>query len=83
MSASIRVGVGGWTFEPWRDNFYPAGWPHARELDLDVERVAHREVERHASRRVARVQDRAVEIEEQKLHGIVLDAALRECTAKG
>ncbi len=32
MSASIRVGVGGWTFEPWRDNFYPAGWPHAREL---------------------------------------------------
>ena len=29
---SIRVGVGGWTFEPWRDNFFPAGWPHAREL---------------------------------------------------
>ena len=19
----IRVGVGGWTFEPWRDTFYP------------------------------------------------------------
>ena len=31
--AKIRVGVGGWTFEPWRDNFYPAGWPHARELE--------------------------------------------------
>lgn len=30
---NIRVGVGGWTFEPWRDNFYPAGWPHARELE--------------------------------------------------
>ena len=29
----IRVGVGGWTFEPWRDNFFPAGWPHARELE--------------------------------------------------
>jgi len=28
----IRVGIGGWTFEPWRDNFYPAGLPHAREL---------------------------------------------------
>lgn len=28
----IRVGVGGWTFEPWRDNFYPAKLPHAREL---------------------------------------------------
>lgn len=31
--AKIRVGVGGWTFEPWRDNFYPAAWPHARELE--------------------------------------------------
>ena len=29
----IRVGVGGWTFEPWRDNFFPEGWPHARELE--------------------------------------------------
>ncbi|RYF64655.1 MAG: DUF72 domain-containing protein, partial [Comamonadaceae bacterium] len=28
----IRVGVGGWTFEPWRDNFYPAGLSHAKEL---------------------------------------------------
>jgi len=32
-SAKVRVGVGGWTFEPWRDNFYPKGWPHARELE--------------------------------------------------
>ena len=29
----IRVGVGGWTFEPWRDNFYPAGLAHHRELE--------------------------------------------------
>ena len=29
----IHVGVGGWTYEPWRDNFYPAGWPKARELE--------------------------------------------------
>ena len=28
----IRVGVGGWTFEPWRDNFFPQGLPHSREL---------------------------------------------------
>ena len=33
MSARIRVGIGGWTFEPWRDNFYPAKWPHKRELE--------------------------------------------------
>jgi len=32
-SPVIRVGVGGWTYEPWRDNFYPSGWPHARELE--------------------------------------------------
>jgi uncharacterized protein YecE (DUF72 family) len=33
MNASnIRVGVGGWTYEPWRANFYPAGLPHAQEL---------------------------------------------------
>lgn len=32
MPAPIRVGVGGWTFEPWRNNFYPPGLPHAREL---------------------------------------------------
>jgi uncharacterized protein YecE (DUF72 family) len=28
----IRVGVGGWTFAPWRDNFYPKGLKHSGEL---------------------------------------------------
>lgn len=28
----IRVGVGGWTYEPWRDNFFPKGLPHHQEL---------------------------------------------------
>jgi uncharacterized protein YecE (DUF72 family) len=28
----MHVGVGGWTFEPWRGNFYPAGLPHSQEL---------------------------------------------------
>ncbi len=28
----IRVGTGGWTYAPWRDNFYPAGLPHSQEL---------------------------------------------------
>jgi uncharacterized protein YecE (DUF72 family) len=31
-TAQVRVGIGGWTFEPWRNNFYPAGLPHAQEL---------------------------------------------------
>lgn len=32
-SGSIRVGVGGWTYEPWRNNFYPAGLAQQRELE--------------------------------------------------
>jgi uncharacterized protein YecE (DUF72 family) len=29
----IRVGVGGWTFAPWRGTFYPKNLPQARELE--------------------------------------------------
>ncbi len=29
----IRVGIGGWTFAPWRDNFYPKGLVQRRELE--------------------------------------------------
>lgn len=29
----IRVGVGGWTYAPWRHNFYPAGLVQRRELE--------------------------------------------------
>jgi len=43
-SASIRVGVGGWTYEPWRNNFYPAGLPHNRELRYASERLTAVEV---------------------------------------
>ncbi len=32
-AGKIRVGVGGWTFEPWRGVFYPKGLPHSRELE--------------------------------------------------
>ena len=34
MGGSIRVGVGGWTFEPWRGIFYPEGLPQKRELEF-------------------------------------------------
>ncbi|HLL13429.1 MAG TPA: DUF72 domain-containing protein [Rubrivivax sp.] len=33
MGADIRVGVGGWTYAPWRDNFYPAKLAASRELE--------------------------------------------------
>lgn len=29
----VYVGVGGWSFAPWRGPFYPKDLPHARELD--------------------------------------------------
>jgi uncharacterized protein YecE (DUF72 family) len=29
---NIYVGIGGWTYEPWRGVFYPKGLPQAREL---------------------------------------------------
>lgn len=28
----IRVGIGGWTYAPWRGRFYPEGLPQKREL---------------------------------------------------
>jgi uncharacterized protein YecE (DUF72 family) len=29
----IRTGIGGWTYAPWRDNFYPKGLVQRRELE--------------------------------------------------
>jgi uncharacterized protein YecE (DUF72 family) len=29
----VFVGVGGWSYEPWRGVFYPKGLPHAKELE--------------------------------------------------
>ena len=28
-----RIGIGGWTFPPWRGTFYPDGLPQKRELE--------------------------------------------------
>jgi uncharacterized protein YecE (DUF72 family) len=43
-SHSIRVGIGGWTFEPWRDNFYPAGLAQSRELEYASRQVTAIEI---------------------------------------
>ncbi|MEW9856166.1 DUF72 domain-containing protein [Novosphingobium sp. M1R2S20] len=32
-TATIRVGIGGWIYAPWRGTFYPQGLPQARELE--------------------------------------------------
>jgi uncharacterized protein YecE (DUF72 family) len=40
----IRVGVGGWTFEPWRDNFFPKGLPKTRELEYASRKLTSIEI---------------------------------------
>jgi len=40
----IKVGIGGWTFEPWRGVFYPKGLTHARELEFPSRNVTAIEV---------------------------------------
>jgi uncharacterized protein YecE (DUF72 family) len=32
-TGAIRIGVGGWTYEPWRGTFYPSDLPQKRELE--------------------------------------------------
>src|SRR5215204_1566775 len=32
QTGRVYVGIGGWTYEPWRGVFYPQGLPHAKEL---------------------------------------------------
>jgi uncharacterized protein YecE (DUF72 family) len=43
-TGQIRIGIGGWTFEPWRGTFYPKGLPHAKELAYAGERLTSIEV---------------------------------------
>ena len=40
----IFIGIGGWTFAPWRGTFYPKGLSHAKELAYAAERLTSIEV---------------------------------------
>jgi uncharacterized protein YecE (DUF72 family) len=40
----IRIGIGGWTFAPWRGVFYPDGLPHAQELAYAASRLTSIEI---------------------------------------
>jgi uncharacterized protein YecE (DUF72 family) len=44
VTGAIRVGVGGWTYEPWRNNFFPEGLAHHRELAYAAEHLTAIEV---------------------------------------
>ena len=41
---SIRVGVGGWTYEPWRGVFYPEGLAQRRELEFAAQHLTAIEI---------------------------------------
>ena len=44
IAQRIRVGVGGWTYEPWRSNFYPPGLPQHQELAFASRQLSSIEV---------------------------------------
>ena len=44
VSGHIRVGVGGWTYEPWRGPFYPEGLVQKRELEYAASKLTSIEI---------------------------------------
>ena len=44
MAGKIFVGIGGWTFEPWRGVFYPDGLAHKRELEYASSKLTSIEI---------------------------------------
>jgi uncharacterized protein YecE (DUF72 family) len=43
-AGDIRIGVGGWTFEPWRGTFYPDGLAQKRELEYASRKLTSIEI---------------------------------------
>jgi len=41
---AIRIGVGGWTYPPWRGEFYPSKLPHTQELSYAAQRLTSIEI---------------------------------------
>jgi uncharacterized protein YecE (DUF72 family) len=44
MTRRIRVGIGGWTFAPWRGTFYPKGLAQKRELEYASQQLTSIEI---------------------------------------
>ena len=44
QTGTIRAGIGGWTFAPWRGVFYPKGLTQARELEFASRAVTSIEI---------------------------------------
>jgi uncharacterized protein YecE (DUF72 family) len=44
MSGAIHIGIGGWTYEPWRGVFYPDGLVQKRELEYAASKLGSIEI---------------------------------------
>jgi len=44
VAGQIRIGIGGWTYEPWRGVFYPEGLSQKRELEYASRRLTSIEI---------------------------------------
>ena len=44
MTGRIHIGIGGWTYEPWRGAFYPETLPQKRELEYAAARLTSIEI---------------------------------------
>ncbi len=43
-AGTIRIGIGGWTFPPWRGVFYPPKLPQSKELEFAARAVTAIEI---------------------------------------
>ncbi len=44
VSSRIHIGIGGWTYEPWRGAFYPDGLAQKRELEYAASKLTSIEI---------------------------------------
>ena len=42
--STIRVGIGGWSYEPWRGTFYPPGLPQKKEMEYNLQTFTATEI---------------------------------------
>ena len=43
-SAKVRIGIGGWTYPPWRGTFYPPKLPQSKELEYAARQLGAIEI---------------------------------------
>jgi uncharacterized protein YecE (DUF72 family) len=44
IKGQIRVGIGGWDYDPWRETFYPKGLPKTKQLEYAASKLSAIEV---------------------------------------